>query len=163
MPSNAKMHLPLNEHTHTPIKVFCYLLATRCLSLTWDLSNQMWCEDLTMALWTIPSNPPCTWPTSGTSVWGKKTLEIRTKRLFTLSTEHIKHKTSFLPVSSGRRWPGWWRRWALCGWPHRCRRSLVCSLWNETRHKQKSKSLPLTALTNASLFLWVETFTKLLP
>lgn len=82
------------------------------------------------------------------------------------ATFHIKHRTqrhatSFLPASSGRRWPGWWRRWASCGWPHRCRRSLVCSLWNERRHEQKSKSLPLTALTIASLFLWEKK--KLLP
>jgi len=41
----------------------CYLLATRCLSLTSALSNHMWGEDLTMAVWIIPSKPPCTWPT----------------------------------------------------------------------------------------------------
>lgn len=44
----------------------CYLLATKCLSLTSDLSNQMWGEDFTMALWTTPINPPCTCPTCQT-------------------------------------------------------------------------------------------------
>lgn len=59
-------------------KMHCYLLATRCLSLTSDLSNQMWGEDLTMARCTIPINPPCTWPT-----WETGSTQVQHPHLLT--------------------------------------------------------------------------------
>lgn len=75
----------------TTEKMHCHLLATRCLSLTSDLSNQIWGEDLTMARWIIPINPPCTWPTWETSLV-QLTLTLRlsyfSSSFARLKTEH---------------------------------------------------------------------------
>lgn len=108
-------------------KILCHLLATRCLSLTSDLSNQMWCVDLAMARCTIPNSPWCAWPT----FQEKRTLQVLNKKNIIQNKEkwRLKKYKNDPPVSSSRHWPGWWRRWVWCDWPHRCCRSLVCSVW----------------------------------
>ena len=128
-------------------KMQCYLLATRCLSLTSDLSNQMWGEDLTMARCTIPINPPCTWPT-----WGTSSTQVQHPHPLT-GTRTVTNRC-VLPWSSSRHWPGWWHQWELCDWRRRYRHSLVCSLWNWTHFFKAQLGENILYTHTCHYFLW---------